>query len=152
MDDRRAWLAFYMTEFEKLLASEAIPEQPSGEMVAPIIDSRLRDKPRRLPLNIPNAGQCPDLPSDVVVESMCRVDGSGVHGTEPVSAPPLLGEYLRRVSASQELTVDAALRGDRELAFEAMLTDPLASTIDYDALWTMTNELIDATSRWLPQF
>lgn len=152
MDDRRQWLSFYMTEFEKLLASEAIPEQPSGEMVAPIIDARLRDKPRRLPLNIPNAGQCPDLPPEVVVESMCRVDASGVHGTEPVAAPPLLAEYLRRVATSQELTVAAALAGDRELAFEAMLADPLASTIDYDALWTMTNEMIDATSRWLPQF
>lgn len=152
MDDRRQWLAYYVHEFEKLLAAEAVPVRPSGEMVAPIIDARLRDEPRRLPLNIPNAGQCPDLAPDVVVESMCRVDAHGVVGTDAVSAPPLLGEYLRRVSASQELTVDAALEGDRDLAFAAMLADPLASTVDYDSLWAMTNELIDATSRWLPQF
>lgn len=152
MHDRRAWLGHYMSEFEKMLAAETVSDAPSGEMVAPIIDSRLRDRPRRLPLNIPNAGQCPDLPAGVVVESMCRVDASGVHGTEPVSAPRVLGEYLRRVSQSQELTVEAALTGSRELAFEAMLADPLASRVDYDALWTMTNEMIDATSRWLPQF
>jgi alpha-galactosidase len=152
MDDRRAWLRHYLRELDKLFDADAIPKTPSGEMVAPVIDSRLRDKPRRLPLNIANSGQCPDLPDDVVVESMCRVDAGGVHGTEPVRAPRLLGEYLRRVATSQELTVDAALAGDRELAFEAMLADPLASRVDYDALWRMSNELIDATSRWLPQF
>jgi alpha-galactosidase/6-phospho-beta-glucosidase family protein len=150
--DRRKWLRWYGHELEKLLATETIDDTPSGEMVAPIIDSRARDRIRRLPLNIPNGGQCPDLPNDVVVESMCRVDASGVHGTDPVRAPRLLGEYLRRVAASQELTVDAALDGDRDLAFEAMLADPLASRVDYDSLWRMTNELIDATSRWLPQF
>ncbi len=152
MDDRRKWLRHFMREFDKLMAADSIDATPSGEMVAPILDSRLRDKARRLPLNIPNAGQCPDLPADVVVESMCRVDAAGVRGTEPVRAPRLLGEYLRRVAASQELTVDAALGGDRELTFEAMLADPLASRVDYDALWRMSNELIDATSRWLPQF
>ena len=131
---------------------EQIPVAPSGEMVAALIDSRLRNKPRLYPLNIGNVGQCPDMAHDVVVEAMCTVDGDGIHADAPVYAPALLGEYLRRVSASQELVVEAALSGDRQLVFEAMLADPLASRIDYDALWAMTNEMIDATARWLPQF
>ena len=32
------------------------------------------------PVNIPNAGQCPDLPADAVVESICVVDGDGITG------------------------------------------------------------------------
>ncbi len=152
MDDRRQWLGYYQKEFEAALVAEAVSDQPSGEMVASLIDSRLRDRPRRLPLNVPNGGQCPDLPPGVVVESMCAVDGSGVHGTVPSAAPRVLAEYLRRVSESQELTVDAALAGDRDLVFEAMLADPLTSRLDYDAVWKMSNEMIDATLAWLPQF
>ena len=82
----------------------------------------------------------------------CSVDARGVRGRDVVSAPPLLAEYIRRVSASQELTVEAALTGDRDVVFQAMLADPLASRIDYEDVWRMTNELIDETAPWLPQF
>jgi alpha-galactosidase len=112
----------------------------------------LRDQPRDFPLNIPNTGQCPDLPMDVVVESVCTADGSGVRGRDRAEAPPALAEQLRRVSASQELTVEAALTGDRERVFEAMLADPLTSRLDWDQLQAMTDELLEATSAWLPQF
>jgi alpha-galactosidase/6-phospho-beta-glucosidase family protein len=33
-----------------------------------------------------------------------------------------------------------------------MLIDPLAGRIDYQALRRMADEMIDATSKWLPQF
>lgn len=142
----------YVHELDELLVASEIPRTPSGEMVAALIDSRVRDKAREFPLNVGNVGQVGDLPYDAVVESMCDVDGRGVHPRGEVFAPPLLAEYLRRISASQEMVVEAALSGDRQLVFEAMLADPLASTLDYDALWGMTNELIDATMQWLPQF
>ena len=65
----------------------------------------------------------------------------------------MLAEYLRRVSASQELTVEA---GDHAATattvFEAMLADPLAGRIDYDRSQAMTDEMLDATAAWLPQF
>ena len=45
--------------------------------------TRSSPAPRReLPLNRPNAGQCPDLPADAVVESMCVVDGDGIRGRD----------------------------------------------------------------------
>ena len=62
-----------------------VPNMPSGEMVAPMIDSFLRDKPRHFPLNLPNAGQCPDLPPDAVVESMVHRDGDGLARPRPRS-------------------------------------------------------------------
>jgi alpha-galactosidase len=83
---------------------------------------------------------------------MCTVDGDGVRGRDDASLPPAVAEELRRVSASQELTVDAAITGDRDAVFAAMLADPLAGRIDYDALGEMTDELLAATRQWLPQF
>ncbi|HEX5615822.1 MAG TPA: hypothetical protein VFZ83_11780 [Acidimicrobiia bacterium] len=152
IDDRRTWLQWYMSEFERLAARPEGPHAPSGELVAAVIDAHLRDRSRDFPLNLPNAGQCPDLPDDVVVESIATVDGRGVRGRDAAQAPALLAEYLRRVSASQELTVDAALRGDRATVLEAMLADPLAGRLDFDRLVAMTDELLAATARWLPQF
>jgi alpha-galactosidase/6-phospho-beta-glucosidase family protein len=63
-----------------------------------------------------------------------------------------MAEALRRVSASQELTVDAAVSGDRDDAFAAMLLDPLAGRADYDDVAAMTDEMLVATAEWLPQF
>jgi alpha-galactosidase/6-phospho-beta-glucosidase family protein len=35
---------------------------------------------------------------------------------------------------------------------EAMLLDPLAGRIDFEQLERMADEMLSATSRWLPQF
>lgn len=150
--DREVWVDYYKGEFTKLRDARDLPHTPSGEIVAPMLDSFLRDKPRSFPMNLPNTGQCPDLPPDVVVESMCTADGDGLRGRDEARAPGALAEWLRRIVASQEATVRAALTGDRGQVVEAMMLDPLAGRIDFDHLEQMTDEMLAATSRWLPQF
>jgi alpha-galactosidase/6-phospho-beta-glucosidase family protein len=150
--DREADRESDIGHFEELLAMDEVPTTPSGEIVAPLIDSFLTGTRREFPVNMPNTGQCPDFPPDVVVESIGVAEAEGIRGRDRASAPPVLAEYLRRVSASQELTVDAALSGSRERVFEAMLADPLAGRIDFDVLARMSDEMIDATKPWLPQF
>jgi alpha-galactosidase/6-phospho-beta-glucosidase family protein len=112
----------------------------------------LFDQAGRFPLNVPNEGQVADLPLGATVECMCIVSGSGIAGCDVVALPPALAECLRRVSASQELTVEAAVTGDRDVAFAAMLLDPLTSRLDDDAIAAMTDEMLDATAAWLPRF
>ena len=150
--DREVWVDRYKAEFAKLGAMTEVPNMPSGEMVAPMIDSFLRNKPRHLPLNLPNTGQCPDLPSDAVVESMVTASGQGLEGRDHGHAPAMLTESLRRIVASQEMTVEAAISGDRDTAVNAMLLDPLAGRIDFDHVVQMTDEMLAATAPWLPQF
>jgi alpha-galactosidase len=142
----------HVAALEAMLASDAVDSMPSGEMVAPVVKCLLLDEPGCFPLNIPNEGQVADLPLGATVESMCIVDGGGVRGCDAVSLPPAMAEALRRVSASQELTVDAAVSGDRDAAFAAMLLDPLTSRLDYDEVAAMTDEMLAATAEWLPQF
>ncbi len=152
IEDRERSQKEYVGEFEAELGSDEVSEWPSGELVAPLIDSLTTGTLRPLPLNIPNAGQCPDLPDGVVVESICLADSTGVRGRHAAVTPSVLGEQLRRISASQELTVEAALSGDPDKVFAALIADPLAGRIDFDRLQTMTQQLLSATSRWLPQF
>ncbi|MBK5287419.1 MAG: hypothetical protein JJE46_03020 [Acidimicrobiia bacterium] len=150
--DRERWQSRHRAELDAMFAAPEISRMPSGEIVAACIDSVIRNHPRDLPLNLPNAGQCPDLPEDVVVESICTIDGQGVRGRDHAVLPPVLAEQVRRVSAAQELTVEAAVNGDRDTVLAAMLADPLAGRIDFQDLGRMTDELLAATAAWLPQF
>jgi alpha-galactosidase/6-phospho-beta-glucosidase family protein len=150
--DRERDAGEYKKELAKMRASDEVSTMPSGEMVAPMIDAFLRDRPHAFPLNLPNSGQAPDLPPDVVVEAMCVADGHGLHPRDQTRLPAVLAEWVRRISAAQEATVAAALSGDRAKVVEAMLLDPLAGRIDFDHVEQMTAEMLAATAPWLPQF
>ena len=99
MADVGAWLA----------GTKDLQTWPSGELPAAVIDSLLTGTRRELPVNIPNAGQCPDVPLASVVESICVVDGDGVRGRDQAALPAPYAELVRRHAANQELTVRAAL-------------------------------------------
>ncbi|HEV2642548.1 MAG TPA: hypothetical protein VGT98_07570, partial [Candidatus Elarobacter sp.] len=152
IEDRERDAGKHQATLAKMRAATEVSRMPSGEMVAPMIDAFLRDRAHVFPLNLPNAGQAPDLPPDVVVESMCIADANGLHPRDRATLPPVLAEWLRRIAAAQEATVTAALSGDRDKAVEAMLLDPLAGRIDFDHVEQMTDEMLAATARWLPQF
>ena len=152
IDARERWQGRHIAELDDMFAAPEISRMPSGELVAAAIDSLITGHARELPLNLPNAGQCRDLPAEVVVESMCVVDDGGMRGRDEASAPIVLAEQLRRVSVAQELTVAAGVSGNRDDVLAAMMADPLAGRIDFDALNAMTSELLDATAEWLPQF
>lgn len=138
--------------YEVLRDAAEIPRRPSGELVATLLDGLVSGEPRHLPVNLPNAGNVNNLADGCVVEMMGIADASGVRGRDNTTVPGALGEFVRRVNASQELTVEAALTGNRTRVLEAMLTDPLAGQLPYESVVEMADEMLTATSRWLPQF
>jgi alpha-galactosidase len=143
----------FIAEVSAVLAGTEEPAMwQSGEMVAPVIDSITTGAARELPLNLPNTGQSPDLPLDSVVETMCVVDSAGIRGRDKARPPKPLAELLRRHVAVQELTVEAALSGDRKLAGAAFALDPLAGRGTFSDIEAMVDELLEGTSKWLPQF
>jgi alpha-galactosidase len=139
-------------EVAEMLAGDEITPWPSGELAADLIDGVVTGKERTLPMNLPNHGQVGNLPDDAVVECMGIAGSQGVRPRDQATVPSVLGEYLREVSLAQELTVEAALTGDRTLVLEAMLTDQVARQLPYEHLVAMTDELLEATAPWLPQF
>jgi alpha-galactosidase len=142
----------HLADFTRDLASDQVSTWPSGELVAPLIDSLTTGTRRNLPLNIPNDGSVTDLGDGAVVETICEADGDGVRGREPATLPPFLAEHLRRIAASQELTVQAALSGRRSGVVDALQADPLAGRLDVGRLEGLADELLAATAPWLPQF
>ena len=135
-----------------LLESRDITPWPSGELVGPLLDGLVGGAARSLVVNLPNTGQVIGLPNDAVVECSAIVDAHGVRPRDEVAIPSVLGELVRRVVASQELTVEAARTGSRASVLEAMLADPTAGALPYERVVAMTDELLAATVPWLPQF
>jgi len=76
-------------------------------------------------VNLPNVGQIPDLPLGHVVETNAQFRSGRV---TPLVASPLPAGALalvKRAADVQALTLDAALQRDLDLAFQALLADPL---------------------------
>ena len=83
-----------------------------------------------LAVNLPNRGLIPNLPFEAVVEVPAVVGASGVTGLAVGPLPAGIAAVLSARAQQQELTVQAALRGDRALAVQALALDPLVPSPD----------------------
>jgi galacturan 1,4-alpha-galacturonidase len=145
--------AEYVADVDSWLAgTKDLQTWQSGELPSPMIQAMLTGEPFVAPVNIPNAGQAPGLPRDAVLESMCVIDADGIRGRDVTVLPHPYDEIVRRHVATQELTVEAALAGDRGLAAEAFALDPLAGRGDLREMEAMVDQLLAGTAEWLPQF
>ena len=109
------------------------------------------DRPLRRPqLNIPNRGYIPNLPDDAIVEVPGTVSAAGFAGESFPPLPAPIAELCRRELALSELYVDAALTGDRELALQALLLDPMVTDIDSGR--AILDDLLIEFAEYLPQF
>ncbi|WP_394263982.1 6-phospho-beta-glucosidase [Trueperella sp.] len=72
----------------------------------------------------------PELREDAIVEVPCTVDAQGIHPRRPgpVTGPQL--GLITSVKACEELVIDAALAGDKTIAWKALAHHPLVDSID----------------------
>ena len=101
-------------------------------------------------INFPNRGAIANLPYDAIVEGPCIVDKRGI---TPITIGDLpkcfLGITLHTINW-QELTVDAALSGDRNILYQALLACPYVH--DMEAAEKIMDELFEAHAEYMPQF
>ncbi len=122
---------------------------PSGEEGVAQMLALLGRRTLDTNVNIPNMGQMSDAPLGAIVETYAQFRRDSIR---PVTAKPLpagVSEAVRRVISVQEMTLKAAMDGDKALAFEAMLNDPLVR-IPTDKAWKMFNEMLQYTAEYLP--
>ena len=78
-----------------------------------------------LAVNLPNDGLIPNLPATAVVEVPAVVGAAGITGLGVGPLPDGIAAVLTARAQQQELTVQAAVRGSRALALQALALDPL---------------------------
>lgn len=103
-------------------------------------------------LNLPNTGQVSNLPHNVVVETHGTIDAAGARATAYGEVPVGVQNVLQTHISNQEMTVQAALTGNRNLALQVLLKDPLSSRLTIQQASQMLDELLEANRSWLPLF
>ena len=101
-------------------------------------------------VNVRHNGAVPGWPSDWVLEMPCRVDRSGVHPLPAEPLPLVCFGLLSQVKAYELLTVEAAVQGDRNLAYQALLAHPLGPSAD--KVQVVLDDLLKTHRTHLPQF
>lgn len=131
-DDERHRAEFLATLEGVLAGSCTMPawwRTPAGERGAAVIASVLYNQKRFIESGIVyNRGVIPNLPAELGVEVPIVADAAGVH---PVSLGPLpdpIAKLLSVQASVQQLAVEAAVHGSKELALEALLVDPVVNS------------------------
>lgn len=115
-----------------------------------LIDSHHNDLGHIHTVNVQNNGAVEDWPADWVLEMPARVDRSGIH---PLPADPLPATcfgLIASVKMYEILTVQAAVHGDRNAAYQALLAHPLGPSAD--KVQEVLDDMLETNRQWLPQF
>jgi len=101
-------------------------------------------------VNIKNNGAVKDWPAEWVLEMPAKVSRAGI---QPIPTEPLplsCFGLIAQVKSFELLTVEAAVHGDREAAYQALLTHPLGPSAD--KVQTVLDDLLETHRDFLPQF
>jgi alpha-galactosidase len=120
------------------------------EQLLDILRSIENDQRRVFSVNLPNQGAVPNLPTDAVLELPAAATASGLRPLQILDFPDTLAAIINRKLAATRLTVEAALRGDRQLLVEALLAD--GAVTDPGLALKLGNELLEAHRQYLPNF
>jgi 6-phospho-beta-glucosidase len=101
-------------------------------------------------VNTRHAGAVAGWPADWVLEMPCKVDRQGIHPLPAEPLPPACFGLLAQVKAYEQLTVEAALYGDRQAAYQALLAHPLGPQADQ--VQDVLDDLLETHRAYLPQF
>lgn len=128
---------------QRLLAQYAEPgrTEPPGDLMqrggayystvaTQLLNAHYNDLGEVHVVNVPHRGAVAGWPEDWVLEMPCRVDKNGARALPAEPLPLACGGLVAQVKAYELLTVEAAVHGDREAAFQALLTHPLGPDAD----------------------
>lgn len=124
----------------------------SGEELVEIIRAIVKNDSVTGIVNMPNHGQIENLPENAVVETLATISAGGVAPKPSGKLPGSVGSLCRLHVDVHELTVQAALKGDRKLLMEALSLDPLSAGADFTELENLADDLLLANRKWLPRF
>jgi 6-phospho-beta-glucosidase len=101
-------------------------------------------------LNICHAGAVSGWPQDWVLEMPCKVNRNKITPLPVEPLPPACFGLMAHVKAYELLTAQAGARGDRQAAYQALLTHPLGPR--GDRVQALLDDMLETHRAHLPQF
>jgi alpha-galactosidase len=151
--ESRNWFETDFPNWQQEAPPRFTPEQRSAEHGSYIIEALETGRTYRGHFNVVNCGHIANLPDGCVIEIPGYVDRNGINmpvvGNLPLACAATCAASVR----VQEMGMEAAVHGDVTLLKQAMLHDPLVGAVcNPEEVWQMTDELLVAQGRWLPQY
>ena len=126
------------------------PLARSPEATADIVSAVANGRSMRTIVNLPNTGQIDNLPRGAVVETLAELTAAGAQPLTVGVLPAGVLSTLQPHVTNQELIAQAALEGDRRLALQAMVNDPLVGNLE--TARQILDDFLIAHADYLPQF
>ena len=101
-------------------------------------------------VNVRNNGAILDLPTDSAVEVACRITADGPKPLATGELKVSISGYAHMIKAFERMTIEAAVKGDRNLAVTALNLNPLCPSDELANI--VVDELLEAQKEYLPQF
>jgi len=120
------------------------------ENVLAAIDAIVNDTSEVIVADVRNDGAIPELPRDAAVEVPARVDRRGATALPVHDLPVPVRGLLAAVKAYEQLTIEAAISGDRERAIQALVANPLVRS--YSKARPFFDRVLEAEQAYLPAF
>ncbi|MFI5893669.1 alpha-glucosidase/alpha-galactosidase [Actinoplanes sp. NPDC051513] len=122
------------------------------EYAPQVIHSMVTGTMRRIHANVPNYGLISNLPEGYAVEVPAVVDRLGVRPERVGDLPVQCAALNRSFVSVGQLTVQAALTGDKRMVRQAAMADPnTAATLTVDQIWELCDELTAAHGDLMPE-
>ncbi len=101
-------------------------------------------------VNVPQGGAVSGWPADWVLELPARISRAGVEPLPAEPLPPVCFGLLAAVKSYELLAVQAAVHGDRNALYQALLAHPLGPAADQ--IPAVLDDLLETNQRYLPRF
>ena len=115
-----------------------------------LINSHYNDLGETHVVNTTHNGAVQGWPEDWVLEMPCRVDKRGIHPLPAEPLPQVCFGLVAQVKSYELLSAEAAVHGDHQAAFLALLAHPLGPSADN--VQTVLDDMLDTNRLYLPQF
>ena len=145
--DHRGILDFFEYYRNHLSVGELRIAADLKERVVPIMEGMILDSGyEEAAVNVPNQGAIRQLPDWIAAEVPANIHSSG---PEPIAVglPPGIAGLLTNQIGIHDLTAEAAIRGSRELAIQALLVDPVTTCCS--GVPELVDQMIAEQNRWL---
>ncbi len=147
---RAAFFKNYQTLLDRVELPQKQDNSITGEGLSSLISAIAHGRRQVHIVNVANRGAIANLPDTAEVELEGVTDGCGVRPIHVGDAPMVLKGMLEKRFVWHELVADAAVKGDRNLALQALLIDEMA--ILPEKAEAMLDELLVASRALLPAF
>ncbi len=121
-------LRIYRERVENWLSGKSeLKIEPTGEIIAKVIAAFGGKGGFVDVLNAPNVGQIPNLPEGAIVETLCKVDSTGIHPVCAGNLPAPVHNIVSNALEHEMMYAEAAFKWNKSLAVAALSTDPLVN-------------------------